>query len=209
MPKNKWTESDHVHAYLDRADSIPHRREGEAVFVEHLPPEVDRVLDLGTGNGRLAAIVLDARPSASVLAVDFSQAMLDTARERFAGDSRVEVAAHDFDEPLPEGWGGFDAVVSSFAIHHVSDERKAALYGEVAAALRPDGVFLNLEHVTSPTQELHRQFMEAMGAKEDPSNCLASVQDNLRWMRDAGLVDVDCNWKWRELALLVARKPQA
>lgn len=210
MHENKWMKPDHVHQYLERAGTIPHRTEGEAVLVEHLPPQAGRVLDLGTGNGRLAAIVLDARPRCDVVAVDFSPAMLDSARERFAADARVEVAEHDLDDSLPAAWGRFDAVVSSFAIHHVSDVRKAALYAEVATHLHAGGAFLNLEHVSSPTEALHREFMQAMGSTtEDPSNHLASVDDNLEWMREAGLVDVDCAWKWRELALLVGRKPQA
>lgn len=208
MQTDKWTDPAHAHQYLDRADTIPHRKEGEAVLVEHLPENVGRILDLGTGNGRLAAIVLAARPGCSALVVDFSPAMLEAARARFAEVDEVEVGDHDLSESLPRDWGRFDAVVSSFAIHHVSHDRKASLCTEIFEALEPGGVFLNLEHVTSPTAELHRQFMEAMGSpKEDATNVLTSVEENLSWLSDAGFTDVDCGWKWRELALLVARKP--
>ncbi|MFN8105821.1 MAG: methyltransferase domain-containing protein [Acidimicrobiia bacterium] len=208
MHTNEWTDPDHAHRYLDRADTIPHRKEGEAVLVEHLPATVRRILDLGTGNGRLMAIVSSARPGCTGLAVDFSPTMLAAATERFAEDDGVEVERHDFGASLPDAWGRFDAVVSSFAIHHVPHARKATLYAEILDVLERDGVFLNLEHVTSPTPELHRQFMEAMGSPaEDPSNVLASVEENLSWLRAAGFVDVDCGWKWRELALLVARRP--
>lgn len=209
MKVNEWTSAEHVRAYLDRADAIPHRGEGEATLLEHLPTTVGRVLDLGTGDGRLMALVLDAHPGGSGLAVDFSPSMLAAARERFAGMKvgGVEVVAHDLDDPLPDAWGHFDVVVSSFAIHHCTDGRKASLYTEVADRLEPDGCFLNLEHVASPTPELHRQFMEAIGStREDPSNMLASVEANLGWLRAAGFTDVDCAWKWRELALLVGRR---
>ena len=116
----------------------------------------------------------------------------------------MTVVEHDLDMPLPD-WGPFDAVVSGFAIHHVSDERKRALYREVFGILGPGGVFLNLEHVASPTPELHDGFLYAIGSSpegDDPSNKLAPVADQLAWLRDAGFGQVDCHWKWRELALL-------
>jgi SAM-dependent methyltransferase len=143
------------------------------------------------------------------VALDFSPPMLDRVRARFADDRDVEVVEHDLDLPLP-AMGSFDLAVSSFAIHHVDDDRKRALFAEVFAALASGGVFLNLEHVASPTAELHDSFLAAMGTppdQDDPSNKLASVEDQLGWLRAAGFEQVDCHWKWRELALLGATRP--
>jgi tRNA (cmo5U34)-methyltransferase len=132
MGVNLWTSAEHALGYLERADSIPHRVEGESTLLEFIPSAAGRILDLGTGDGRLLALVKQNIPDATALAVDFSPAMLDAARNRFAGDRSVSVVAHNLEDPLPE-CGTFDAVVSSFAIHHLAHERKRALYTEIFA----------------------------------------------------------------------------
>jgi tRNA (cmo5U34)-methyltransferase len=208
-PQNRWPDVEHALAYLAKADNLPHRAEGAAALVEHLPERVERVLDLGTGDGRLLDLVLTARPGSTGVGLDLNVEMLARAGERFAGDDRAVIAPHDLDDPLP-GDDTFDLIVSSFAIHHVPDERKASLYAECFDRLRPGGAFLNLEHVASPTEALHEAFLAALDidpADDDPSNLLASVEDQLTWLREAGFVDVDCHWKWRELALLAGVKP--
>jgi len=207
-PVNLWTSSDHVRDYLERADLISHRGEGEAALLEFVPPDARRILDLGTGDGRLLALVRATHPETVAVALDFSPAMLEQARKRFASDSRVSVVAHDLDESLPN-LGAFDAVISSFAIHHLVHIRKRTLYAEIYRALAPGGVFCNLEHVSSPTARLHEEFLHRIGftvETEDPSNKLLDAETQLTWLREIGFIDVDCHWKWRELALLAGRR---
>lgn len=196
-----WLAADKVEDYRSRADAIPHRLEGDAALLELLPARLGRVLDLGCGDGRLLALVRDARPDASGVALDFSPPMLARARERFDGVPEVEVVEHDFSRPLP-GLGPFDVVVSSFAIHHLEEVRQRELYGEVLAVLEPGGLFCNLEHVASPTPALHQEFLDLLGVPEDPSNRLVAVETQLAWLRELGFAEVECIWKWRELALL-------
>ena len=208
---NLWKSTEHALEYLRRADSIPHRVEGEATLLECLPQRVHRFLDLGSGAGRLLSLVKTARPSAAAVAVDFSPSMLERLREQFSADSAVKVIEHNLDFPLPD-LGGFDLVVSSFAIHHLSHERKRVLYAEIFNSLLPGGVFCNLEHVASPSVVLHNEFLDRLEIKrneEDPSNKLLAFETQLDWLRDLGFEDVDCLWKWRELALLFGRKPAA
>jgi tRNA (cmo5U34)-methyltransferase len=205
---SEWQTVQHVLNYLEKADRVPHRTAGEAVLLEELPETVQRVLDLGSGDGRLLDLVLRARPEAVGVAMDFSPPMLERLSQRFGSTGRVQIVAHDLGHPLPP-LGIFDVVVSSFAIHHVEHERKRQLYQEVWNALSTGGVFCNLEHVASASEYGHARFLEAMGmtsADEDPSNKFLDVPTQLIWLREIGFVDVDCYWKWRELALLVGRK---
>jgi SAM-dependent methyltransferase len=206
MP-NTWAEPEHARDFLGRSAKIPFRGDGERVLVEDLSGALPgRVLDLGCGDGRLTDLVLAAYPGSTACCLDLSEVMLGAAAERFAGKPNVEFVQHWFDDPLPIT-GPFDAVVSSLAIHHVSDARKQSLYAEIAGLLAPGGVFENLEIVRSPTQALHDRWRDEMGARDDPSDMLCDLEPQLAWLRAAGLDDVDCIWKWRSLALMRGKKP--
>ncbi|MBV9182136.1 MAG: class I SAM-dependent methyltransferase [Acidobacteria bacterium] len=201
---NLWTSPEHALDYLKRADKIPHRTEGERTLLEFVPAGSARILDLGSGDGRLLGLILAGGAEVEAVALDFSPPMLDRLRRRFAANSRIQVIAHDLNNPLPD-LGYFDAVVSSFAIHHLVHRRKRELYAEIFAHLNSGGVFCNLEHVASSTTELHHRFLSIMNLTpeaEDPSNKLLDLDIQLHWLREIGFKQVDCHWKWRELALL-------
>jgi SAM-dependent methyltransferase len=210
VPVNRWVDPEWAKRYLSEREGIPHRTSGFEVLLELLPPAPRRVLDLGTGDGYTLGLLRVASPDTAGVGVDFSAEMLGRARTRFAGDPDVEIVEHDLDQPLPSSLGTFDLVVSTFAIHHCVHARKRALYGEVFALLEPGGMFANLEHVASATPELHDEFLAAIGktrATDDPSNKLLDVETQLGWLREIGFTNVDCHWKWRELALLSGVKP--
>ncbi len=206
MMNSEWKSTEHALNYLSRADKIPHRTEGEASLLEEIPKDAGRILDIGSGNGRLLDLCLIKCRDAKGVALDFSPVMLDELKKKYNDEERVTIVEHDINNALPFKPDSFDVVISSFAIHHVDDSRKRNLYFEVWKILENGGIFCNLEHVSSPTKNLHKKFFELLGTPEDNANKLLDVETQLKWIGDIGFYDVDCYWKWRELALLVGKK---
>jgi SAM-dependent methyltransferase len=230
----EWSSPEYVLDYLRVADKIPHRNEGEQVLLEYIPTDAKKILDLGTGDGRLIKLLrskqeqqrnerqhqqLSLPLSLIIIAIDVSPAMLEKARNYFKDDNGVRIIEHDLSYPIPdkliteekekeESERQFDAIISGLAIHHLTHERKYSLYKEVYNLLKPGGVFCNLDHVASPTPRLHKQFLaKTTYKKEDKSNKLLDIQTQLKWLEEIGFIDVDCYWKWLELALLIGIKP--
>lgn len=201
---SEWSDSGRVAEYLSR--EIPHRDIAEEMLLSALPQQTTRFIDLGTGDGRLLALVRTRHSDAKGIGLDSSAPMLDRARERFVGDSLVELREHDLQRRLPE-MGMSDAFVSGLAIHHLEDERKQELFGEVHALLTPGGVFANLDLVLSASSRLHERFRREIGrVEDDPADRLAELGEQMGWLRETGFSEVDCHFKWLELALIVAVK---
>jgi ubiquinone/menaquinone biosynthesis C-methylase UbiE len=233
MPAEVWKQRDVAAAFLnERSLLIPDRKRQLEVMLRVLrfaPRPPRRVLDLGTGDAILLATILEAFPEAEGVALDFSPLMLEQARGRLAAfGPRTRLVEADLQSPRwsEQAAGPFDAVVSGFAIHHLTDERKRALYREVYGLLAEGGVFLNAEHVASATPRIEKMFDDAMSEHlylrrtergeevtreqvqreflERPdraANILAPVEDQCRWLRSIGFQDVDCFWRYFELAI--------
>ena len=54
---DEWSDPDHSLNYLRYADSFPHRNEGEAILLENIPANATRILDIGSGSGRLIKMI--------------------------------------------------------------------------------------------------------------------------------------------------------
>lgn len=205
-----WLTSKRVGGYLKRADQIPHRTEGENTLLDFIPKKTSRVLDLGSGDGRLIRLLKGKIPTAKSVVVDFSPDMLKALRQKYGNDDSVTVVHHNLDSPLPD-LGDFDVVVSSLAIHHLKDNRKKILYTEIFSMLKPGGLFCNFDHFASSSKRLAQQFRRAMGRRRPPNRDheerLNYVETQIVWLKKIGFVDVDCYWKWLQFALLISYKP--
>ena len=235
-----WQQDDLVRLYLDTVrGAVPLAEKQLEVMVQVLRTReepVRRFLDLGCGDGVLAAALLAEWPDATGVLADFSEPMLEAARERIGErDGRISFVMVDYTTPdwleLVGPRGAYDAAVSGLSIHHQPDERKQSLYAEIHELLAPGGWFLNLEHVAPEAAVTTRLFAdefleriaeglarrgETVGRDEirrrfverddKQANLLSPLWDQCQWLRRIGFVEVDCWLKIHELAVFGGRK---
>ena len=200
---------------------------------------VRNFLDLGCGDGILAATILEKYPFARGTLVDFSMPMIQaTIRKLQAYSKSLHVSSVDYSDPswfdIISSHAPFDVVVSGFSIHHQPDPVKRQVYVDIFDLLEPGGIFVNVEHVssaTSHTEALYDNYfidslwasqLTASGAqtrdqvatayhkREDKqANILAPVELQCDWLRRIGYEDVDCFFKIFELAVFGGRRPLA
>jgi trans-aconitate 2-methyltransferase len=117
----------------------------------------EAAVDAGCGTGRVTELLLERLPRGKVLAIDASGAMVEAARRRFAGDTRVRVEQVDLlrlevEEPV-------DLILSTATFHWIKDHQR--LFERLARALKPGGRLVaqcggrgNIARVTRATEEV-------------------------------------------------------
>ena len=235
--KNDWV----VRRFLDGVrGGIPYANDQLEVMLrllEEYERPIEKFLDLGSGSGLLAIAILTRHPDARATLVDFSEPMMEAARDLLGEDTTLpgfvlaDLNSPDWVKEIAED-GPYDAIVSGFTIHHLTNERKSALYGELIPLLNPGAMFINVEHVASASAWVESVWNTAMIdsladyherqrtgqsrimiAREyelrpdRDANLLASVETQLTWLRQAGFSDVDCFFKYFELAVIGGRRP--
>lgn len=182
-----------------------------------------RILDLGTGTGLFAAMVLHQFPDAEMTLVDLSEQMLDAARKRFAGKNNVhfiqdDYITHEWKEP-------FDMVVSGLSIHHLSDEQKQQLFTRIFNILEPGGIFVNADQALGSTPEMEAMYASSMKTVVETSGLppeeiakaferlkldrSATMENQLQWLRESGFVHSECVYKYNHFTVFLAVKGQA
>lgn len=120
---------------------IPHYKEMLEVAAAAVPARARTIVDLGVGTGALSARCLQTARRARIVGIDVDPEILTLAARRL-GDRATFASGTFLRAPLP----ACDAVVASFALHHVRTRAaKAALYRRIRRALRPRGVFVSVD----------------------------------------------------------------
>jgi tRNA (cmo5U34)-methyltransferase len=193
-----------------------------------IPHPIDapiRVLDIGAGYGALAVAVLNDRPNATAICVDASAAMLNLGNERNRDlKDRISFIQGSLERSdwLKSVEGTFDAVISSRALHHFTEnQRRRHIFKEVFDLVRTGGCFINADNVRATTKSLVERYRrardeyldrfvrESTGGKTNLAEVRAaspstyhgphnngSLEEELAWLREAGFEDVDCFWKF-------------
>ncbi|MGB6590247.1 MAG: hypothetical protein WBE68_01920 [Candidatus Nitrosopolaris sp.] len=105
----EWSSPEYASEYLEIAESIPHRNEGEQVLLEYIPTDAKRILDLGTGDVRLIKLIRSKQQQLSMssslssskfIVVDVSPTMIEKATNYFKNDNNVRVRSDVFYDNL-------------------------------------------------------------------------------------------------------------
>lgn len=235
---HQWLREDLKKLYLEDVRSgIPLAAEQLDVLlriVRHTVSRVDRFLDLGCGDGILGRAVMQEYPAARGLFIDLSEDMIEAARKK-ADPRRADFAVRDLSlsdwRSAAVEHAPFDLAISGLAIHHLPDERKRELYGEIFELLGPGGVFLNLEMVAHGSnwarETFYELFLDSVASAhrrrgdaasfdeiatkwreraDSEQHLLVPVETQCQWLREIGFSDVDCFFKLFQLAIFGGRK---
>ena len=166
------------------------------------------ILDLGIGAGATSKLVFAKSPSAHIIGYDISPEMLEKAKANLHGYN-VELV---LDNVLNIEYNNkFDLAISSIACHHLTDEEKQACFKKVFNSLKPNGVFILSDVMTTgnPTEdeEIAKQwgdFMEKRAGAEyrdfiladaEKSHMPASIDANIAFLKELGFENVQFVWR--------------
>mgnify|MGYP002776990048 CR=1 FL=1 len=196
-----------------------------------IPTNAQRILELGCGTGELSLKILHRCPSAEIVALDYSPRMLQFAKHKIESAgylNRWKGIEADFGdwtkEPDKINIGiGFDAVVSSLAIHHLTNEMKLNLFQRIRESLNRKGVFWNADPILPESDAIAAIYqavreewavfngtnlteIRAKIGKSAPHGYshpdqLATLDNHLQMLETAGFDTVAVPWKYYGLAV--------
>ena len=143
----------------------------------------DRVLELGSGTGNLTELLPPAR---DLICVDISSAMTAIARDKLAKRREIRWVEADLLEslepPHPSAEGPFDAIVSTYAIHHLLPAERAVLFEGLASRLGLGGR-LAIGDLMFTDAASRERFLAAARSRGD-EELAETVEDEFFWILD-------------------------
>ncbi len=158
----------------------------------HRPSEI---IDLGCGTGNLARLIFQSLPQTTIWGVDNSATFLAIARDKCRGHDFRPIWADILDYDL--GTRTCECIVSTFSIHHFEDEKKLKLFRKIQQALKPGGVFINLDMVKPRN---YRQAVSHFLARMEKSGLSAEFieQERQKMVERDRPVSIKKQQKWLE-----------
>ncbi|WP_203333446.1 class I SAM-dependent methyltransferase [Planococcus beigongshangi] len=108
----------------------------KGIFNEAMQKEGSAILDIGFGTGVLSAKLYEH--GHSVDGIDFSEEMIAIAQEKMP---EARLLQWDITNGLPEAIAdsSYDSIISTYALHHLTDAEKTVFIENLLARLKPDG----------------------------------------------------------------------
>ena len=226
--RSEWNNSESVHKYVEDSDNYIVERKLQfqilrSFFQYFLKSKINnrtiRVLDLGSGDGRISSELLRLNNNIEIFLVDGSLEMLKKAELRLKGHDHLHFINETFQDLIASDnlLSDFDFIVSSLAIHHLSSDEKEDMFLYVHNHLKDGGYFFNMDVVLPSTGILNEWYMimwqewiqeneRRLGHEENfkhipskfknnPDNHPETLEYQLNKLKKIGFKNVDCHFK--------------
>jgi tRNA (cmo5U34)-methyltransferase len=228
-----WHSQEMVQHWVKEATAQERNRVGQRRLMAELLPFGDdqefTFLDLGAGTGAASRAILARHPRATAILADFSAQMMaagEAEMQAFAGRYRsveFDMTTGEWPAGIP---GQLDAIVTSMCVHHLTDERKQGLFGEILDHLVPGGWYFNFDPVSAPDPAVE-QIWQRISDRENPETAHRRAhrtpEEQARWenhvryiipldrqlafLHSAGFAGIDIFWKKLENVIYGGYRP--
>lgn len=188
---------------------------------QHYQPNASyRILDLGVGTGITSKMIQDILPNTRLEVVDFSEDMLQSARQRL-GDTGVQYICANYAEQMFEE-NAYDIVISVIGLHHQNTGGKKGMFKKIYNTLRPGGVFIlgdlmynkdskkqavaTAHHFHYMVEHLNPARLEEWSYHHLYLNDCATASDQVLWLEQVGFQEVEVHMHHHNTALITAKK---
>jgi tRNA (cmo5U34)-methyltransferase len=200
------------------ADLLPFGEQAQPTF-----------LDLGAGTGAASRAILERHPNCTAILADFSPEMMGAGEAELRPfEGRYRYVEFDL---LAGVWPGdipasVDAVVTSLCVHHLPDDRKRSLFGEIFERVRPGGWYFNFDPVRAEdpvvtamwtrvvdegdpdaARKRHHRTAEEQARYENHVRYISPLALQLDYLRSAGFHGVDVWWKRLDYVIVGGYRP--
>lgn len=205
---------------------VPRYREMLWMILDYIPKDLKpkRIVDLGCGTGNLSEGVVNQYPEAELIAVDLSASILQEASERLKKYSNIKYLNEDFNTLEFEA-GSVDLIVSSIALHHLTDPQKEKLLKKIYTWLSPNGILIFGDQFAGSTAARYQQHMNNWKQSSEGKNVPDSewklwmehqekhdyhttVENYFTWCKAIGFENTDVVWRYFLWTVFIAHKSE-
>ncbi len=203
---------------------VPRYREMLWMILDYVPKNLKpkRIIDLGCGTGNLSEGVINQYPDAELIAVDLSTSILQEAKIRLKNYSNINYLNENFNTLAFEA-GSVDLIVSSIALHHLTDFEKQKLLKKMYSWLSPNGVLIFGDQFAGSTAARYQQHMNNWKQSSEGKNVPdsewklwmehqekhdfhTSVENYFNWCSAIGFKYTDVVWRYLLWTVIIAHK---
>lgn len=188
-------------------------KEGYIEMAKLIPQSCTSLLDLGCGTGLELDEIFKKMPHINVTAIDLTQEMLDSLKQKYSDKSIHLICGSYFDIPFETN--KYQCVISFQTLHHFSHDLKNKLYQKIYQSLPHNGIYIECDYMVENQADEDFYFSEntrirkELGISNDEFyhyDTPCTISNQITMLQHAGFSKIEQVFRIENTTILVANK---